>query len=235
MSGYTELTNAIGHCIGYGQEDAEFYFFGLEEKSQDINDANPNYDKYYTEYFEKSKGFYAIPNRKFSQSKISGGSIYNTYLYFYNELTNNRITEIKDFLNDKTPILIGNIWPFSKNKNSDKYTDEQQNWLSDNETKRNNFILNFLLEKSQQNKKIFIFGKRDDRKKMFENHVKSSNLNIKFNYYKFDKSSPKYYFVESSNQSLFLLNHPSSSWGRVNLSRPNLDELSKRIHEQNQQ
>lgn len=220
---YSELTNAIGHCIGYGQMDAEYYFFGLEEKSQT---ESVDYSNLYLEHHDIAKGFYAIPNDKFTEEPNDNNNtsrLYNIYLRLYNELTKNNI-DIREFLSDKTPILIGNLEPFSKDKNASNYTNEEQEWLNENMQRRRNFLLKFLIDKSMQNKKVFMFGKRDERKKMFEEFVKSSNLDMQFDLPIRFVSSPTYYYVKSSNGNLFLLNHPSRP---INLSKANLDEIVK--------
>lgn len=199
---YSELTNAIGHCIGYGHMDAEYYFFGLEEKSQV---GNVDYSSLYLEHYAMVKGFYAIPNDKFpDESKIiKGNSIYYTYLDLYNRLTKSSI-DMLEFLSDKTPILIGNIKPFSKNNSSDVYLDDQKAWVKNNGKLRKSFIYNLLAEESKE-KKVFIFGGQTEIRRSFE------VLKLEFEEIKFKRDEAKLFLV-GKNQKLYLLKHPSKQW-----------------------
>lgn len=175
------ILDAVGHCIGYGPENAKYFFFGLEEKGKfDFSDTN-RISAYLEKYKRKENGFYSISNEDIylkckdcetiDQVNASRSKIYPAYIRIYKSMSNDGLINNGPIGSKDKPILTGNLFSFGKHKNKDSYTNEENEWIEKNQSNRTNFIIDFLIEKSKDNY-VFCFGGINEYIGYFKNTVK---------------------------------------------------------------
>jgi len=221
--------DATGHCIGYGPKNAKFNFFGLEEKngkySKNFKKRN---DAYINKFIEQGEKYYVLTNEEIysvcpeckDEDRESNASIYKTYKTIYEKLSEDQIN-INEIGNAEKSILVGNIYPFAKAQTNEKYSKEEKEWINNYGDDRSEYIINFLVEKAQNNY-VFCFGNLEQYLMKFCQYGGISfGKTQKFK--EFAYKSNIYYKAPSLN--LYLLRHPSRGW----LSHNQLIELLAKI------
>jgi hypothetical protein len=222
------LLNAIGHCIGYGPENAKYFFWGLEEKEENTVDDKER-DKVYKEKFNKLKKYYTLTNEeiyskckeceKIDINRLKKNRTYPRYVQLYNEISGDDITKYQ-LGSEKISVVVGNPNPFAKFKTRDNYLPDESKWLNSKKLERDEYICNYLSVNAQDGM-VFCFGQIDVYKELFQKYC-----SIKFNTYSFDEiahDNNKYY--KSSNLNLYILYHPVS--GKLSINQ--ISELAKKI------
>jgi len=205
-----DTINAIGHCIGYGDINAKYNFFALEEKEgKKPNNAKRNLA--YVKKFTDLKTYYVLSNEEIyaqcpecrKEDEDALPRIYPTYKFIYEKLSNNNINIEELGTVDKT-ILIGNLSPFAKPETNSNYQKNEIVWLKNNEEGRSEFIIKLLLEKAKNNNFVFCFRRED----YYKNLKKFLNMELDDMWFSnSSKDSPDYYKMK--NYHLYLLKHPS--------------------------
>jgi len=191
--------NAIGHCIGYGNLNFKYAFFGLEEKEvQKTNNTKRNLA--YIKKFEELNEYYVLSNEEIyaecpecqdDDEKVPA-RIFDAYKFIYEKLSDD-IIGIGEFGTESKSILIGNLFPFAKPESNSDYQAKEAEWLEKNEAKKYVFCFGNL---EQYLKKFCEYGEVCfGKERQFEATTHNSNI-----YYKLP------------NHNLYLLRHPSYGW-----------------------
>jgi hypothetical protein len=210
------IIDAVGHCIGYGPIDAKYCFFGLEEKGKfNFNDTN-RISAYLKKYKNEKNKYYSISNEEIYSSCIECKSIdqveskkskiYPAYLKIYKGLANGDIITPELLGSSRIPILLGNLFPFGKERNYDSYAEDENRWIEINQELRTEMILKFLIDRSKVGY-VFCFGSMQDYLDYFCKYIDfgdSKSFNSQAH------SSQIYY--KANDVNLYLLRHPSNGW-----------------------
>ncbi|GEM_PF-5864643 len=219
----TNIIDAIGHCIGYGPENAKYFFFGLEEKGKfDFSDTN-RISAYLEKYNLKGNRYYSISNediylkckdcKSIDQVNAIRSKIYSAYIRIYGGISKDNFITNELIGSKHKPILSGNLYSFGKHKNKDFYTREENEWIEENQKNRTEFIINFIIEKSKDNY-VFCFGSINEYLEYFKDSIKFGDPK---HFIEYAHRSNIYYKAKDIN--LFLLRHPSNGWlsyGQIN-------------------
>lgn len=217
MNLYQEkIVNALGHFLGLGVENAKYFFWGLEEKGGlNFNDTE-RYEVYLEKYNEKNN-YYTLTNEEiYSRCKScetvdkeneKNSKTLWTYKEFYRCKSGMEITK-SELGCQYLPILIGNLWPFEKNKNKDEYKTHFREWVDkrDNMEKREEKVIRFLKTKAENNL-VCCFGNTSTYKGLFKKYF--ADINFVPNEFLFNKRGVRiFYKAEALN--LLIIDHPVS-------------------------
>ena len=224
MNSNIDLTlNALGHCYGYGSENAKYFFFGLEEKEVLESSESKRYLAY-VKKFEKTNNFYYLSNEEIyalcpecqNEDMKQTNRLYPMYKHIYETISEDSV-ELTEIGSSHKPILIGNLFPFEKKETNFSYKKEEESWWKSNLEDRVKSIINLLIEKAEKNY-VFCFGKIFEYCYHF-NKIGNLDLGKPKGFSQYAHRSNIYFKHPELN--LYLLRHPSKGW----LTKKQINEI----------
>lgn len=209
---------ALFHLLGYGDDNAEYIFMGIEEKETG-NDECMRKD-IYIKNFKNQKPF-TLHNIDFKVfEKIDREALKKTKIYdFYEKFMigrNGREMPRYNMADNGNRILCGNLYPFARQNTNKNLENDKNKYLSEHFEDRKKMFIDYFKRRVEDGKLKYIlcFGIKEEYKKIFKEILKDDRNQIVEHEFHAGSAKRRKYYMSNSEKfpRIYLFNHPSYGW-----------------------